>query len=147
MSPPRGRGGPNLDNVAYMQEVLDDSESVVDDNKTYAASQAPTSPGKERMNTSRRKSTRGNSTSPVNVHTDSDTTVHPRHDSIKSRPRDKDDRKMSSSSSSKKVTYAARPTTKHSRTSPLIQTSSTRRQSRDESSYYGVDPITTARSV
>ncbi len=138
------RGG-KLDNVAYMQEADDDTGSIIDDERTYAASQAPTSPGKERMNTGRKKSIRRNSMSPTNPLTDSDTTtVHPRRDS-KARPRERDEKK-SLSTSSKKVTYAPRPSMSHAKTSPVIQTPGSRRKSRDESSYYGVEPTITAAS-
>ncbi len=102
--------------VAYIQET-DDSGNAIEGTETYASSVAPSSPSKERMNTGKKKSRRGES-SPANGQTDSDsTTVHqPIRGDGDRRPRDKGKERAPGV---KKVTLAARPSPKHARTSPV----------------------------
>lgn len=125
--------------VAYMQEE-DDLGNIRGD-VTYAASAAP-SPSKERMNISRKKSRRDVSPSAANHFTDSDSTAHPSRRESRSnrsaRPRDRD---RSIPPEKKSVTLATRPMSRHSKSTPVIETSSQRRRSRDiEAAYYGANP-------
>ncbi|ERT02174.1 uncharacterized protein SPSK_05147 [Sporothrix schenckii 1099-18] len=128
--------------VAYMQEE-DDLGNVRGD-VTYAASAAP-SPSKERMNISRKKSRRDVSPSAANHFTDSDSTAHPRRresrSSKSSRPRGDRDRSVPPEKQA-----LTRPATRHSKSTPVIETASQRRRSRDnpEAVYYGADPASIA---
>ncbi|EFX01326.1 hypothetical protein CMQ_6268 [Grosmannia clavigera kw1407] len=117
--------------VAYMEEE-DDSGKVI--GVTYAASAAPSS-NKERMNTG--KSRRGESPGPVHGHNDSDSTAHARRGS-RSKPSRERDRSIPPVK--KAVTLASRPSTRHSRTAPDMETGHHHRRSRDEAEYYGIDP-------
>ncbi|OAA64488.1 hypothetical protein SPI_03135 [Niveomyces insectorum RCEF 264] len=121
-------------------EEEDDSGNIVD-GVTYAASTAA-SPTKEKMNISRKKSRRSGSPSAANAYVDSDSTLHPRPGpkmrSSKDRERDR-----SVPPSKRSVTLGSRPAgPKHSRTEPVLDPGKHRRRSRDESSYYGVNPAT-----
>ncbi|KIH88467.1 hypothetical protein SPBR_06993 [Sporothrix brasiliensis 5110] len=128
--------------VAYMQE--EDDLGNVHGDVTYAASAAP-SPSKERMNISRKKSRRDVSPSAANHFTDSDSTAHPRRresrSSKSSRPRGDRDRSVPPEKQA-----LTRPATRHSKSSPVIETASQRRRSRDnpEAVYYGADPASIA---
>ncbi|CAK7210066.1 hypothetical protein SEUCBS140593_000702 [Sporothrix eucalyptigena] len=125
--------------VAYMEE--EDDKGNIRDGVVYAASTAP-SPEKERMNISRKKSRRGESPSGANLHTDSDSTVHPSRRESRSGRSSRPPRDRSIPPEKKVVALSGRPMPRHSNTAPVIDTSShQRRRSRDiEPSYYGADP-------
>ncbi|KAL1903072.1 hypothetical protein Sste5346_000356 [Sporothrix stenoceras] len=124
--------------VAYMQEE-DDLGNIRGD-VTYAASAAP-SPSKEQMNS--RKKRRDASPSAPHHFTDSDSTVHPnRRDSRSSRSsRPRGDRDKSIPPTDRKA--LARPMSRHSKSTPVIETVPQRRRSRDlpEAAYYGANPV------
>ncbi|KAJ9142705.1 hypothetical protein NKR23_g6990 [Pleurostoma richardsiae] len=140
--------------VAYMEEVDEGGNAIEDTktyaNSTYAASTAP-SPPREQPNTgrTRRERSRRDSSSPGNGLTDSDSTAQPssaerRETKMKSSHRDRE-RAREKPSSGKKTVTINRPSAKHVKTAPILQTNSYRRPS-DDSSYYGVDPVTTTTS-
>ncbi|KAK4104773.1 hypothetical protein N658DRAFT_419304 [Parathielavia hyrcaniae] len=119
-------------------EDADESGNPIEESARYASSVAPSSPAKEQPNTGRaRNRARKGSSSPIttSVLTDSDTTVHPRRDSLKKPSKDRD----RSASSKKALMPASRPPVKHAKTTSSIP--HTRRDM--EATYYGVDPTIT----
>ncbi|KAK3327958.1 hypothetical protein B0T19DRAFT_400761 [Cercophora scortea] len=139
--------------IAFVDEV-DDQGNVIEGKRAYAkstyapSSYAPStyapsvaSPSKEKPNTgrARRERTRRDSSSPVtSALTDSDSTLHPRRDSLKKSPKE---REKSVSSTKKAMIPAMRPQPKHAKTTPP-----TLQRSHGEASYYGITPAVTASS-
>ncbi|KAK3366069.1 hypothetical protein B0T24DRAFT_411701 [Lasiosphaeria ovina] len=124
-------------------EDADESGNPIEKTARYAASSyaaSVVSPTKEKSNTSRtrREYPRRDSSSPITSGlTDSDSTLHPRGDSLRKATKDRN-----RSDSNKKVIMAskARPPVKHSKTTPSLP----RRDA--EATYYGVNPTVTAAS-
>lgn len=116
-----------------MEEEDDAGRIIEDKGVTYAASTV--GPAKERMNTG--KSRHGESPTMGHVHNDSDSTAR-----RVSRSKSSRDRERSIPPSKKSVTLATRPAARHSRTAPSMDATSHHRHSRDEASYYGLDPAT-----
>ncbi|KAK4241142.1 hypothetical protein C8A03DRAFT_41439 [Achaetomium macrosporum] len=119
-------------------EDADESGNIIEETARYASSVAPSSPAKEQPNTgrARRDKARRGSSSPVttSVVTDSDSTVHPRRDSLKKTSKDRD---KSVSSSKKALMASSRPPVKHTKTAPSVSRKDI------EATYYGVDPTVT----
>ncbi|GAB1314860.1 hypothetical protein MFIFM68171_05070 [Madurella fahalii] len=116
-------------------EDADEAGNIIEGTDRYASSVAPSSPAKEQPNTGRaRNKTRRGSSSPIttSVLTDSDSTVHPRRDTLKKSSKDRE-----KSVSKKALMAASRPPAKHAKTTPSVP----RREA--EASYYGVDPTVT----
>ncbi|KAL2142488.1 hypothetical protein VTI28DRAFT_1136 [Corynascus sepedonium] len=116
-------------------EDADESGNIIEGTGRYASSVAPGSPAKEQPNTgrARREKARRGSSSPIttSVVTDSDSTLHPRRDSLKKSSKDRE----KSASSKKALMAASRPAGgKHTKTTQSLP----RRAS--EAAYYGVDP-------
>jgi hypothetical protein len=120
-------------------EDVDESGNIIEGSYRYASSAAPSSPAKEQPNTSRtrREKTRRKSSSPVttSVLTDSDSTLHPRKDSLKKSNKDRE----KAAASKKALMAAQRPPPKHAKTAQGIPRKDI------EASYYGVD-VTPATS-
>ncbi|EAQ86070.1 hypothetical protein CHGG_07323 [Chaetomium globosum CBS 148.51] len=120
--------------VAHVEDV-DEFDNIIEGTGRYANSVAPSSPAKEQPNTgrARREKARRGSSSPIttSIVTDSDSTLHPRRDSLKKSSKDRE-----KSVSKKALMAASRPPVKHSKTAQGIPR-------RDESAYYGVDPTVT----
>jgi hypothetical protein len=120
--------------VAHVEDV-DEFDNIIEESCRYASSVAPGSPAKQQPNTgrARREKARRGSSSPIttSVVTDSDSTLHPRRDSLKKSSKDRE-----KSVSKKALMAASRPPVKHAKTAQGIPR-------RDESAYYGVDPTIT----
>ncbi|KAK4215956.1 hypothetical protein QBC37DRAFT_113591 [Rhypophila decipiens] len=116
--------------VAHVEEA-DDDGNVIEGTTSYAESVfAPSvaSPSKEREipNTGRTRNHRRNSISPTSGLTDSDSTLHPHGESLRSR----DERRFSRDKKAM-VPSNFRPPVKHAKTSPVVP---------KEAAYYGVTP-------
>lgn len=134
-------------------EDCDSDENPVEETRTYPASTVASSTIKERSNVGRmrkdskaRRTSASPATNPL-AHTDSDSTAHPgsplrRESSMRSKGKS---REKEETRPVKKVTVKRPPHT-HSKTTPVIQTSASRRP-HDEPSYYGVNPVTTSAST
>lgn len=121
-----------------MEEV--DDKGNVKDGATYAVSSGP-SPAKEKMNISKKQSPQRESPSGANMHTDSDSTLHPRRRESRSSRSSRHRDKSIPPPAKKTVTLSSRPVPRTSKTDTVLETAS-RRKSRDESAYYGFDPAT-----
>ena len=127
--------------VAHVEDV-DDEGNVIEGTDRYAETEydaSTVSPSKEREipNTgrTRRERTRRDSISPTSGLTDSDSTLHPRRDSLRSR---EPERRLSTRDNKKAMVPShIRPPVKHAKTTPSVP---------KEASYYGVTPPTVTPS-
>nr|CDP25342.1 Putative protein of unknown function [Podospora anserina S mat+] len=129
--------GRNRPSAACVEDA-DDAGTVFEGTARYATSCAPGSPIKQPANTGRvrREKSRKSETSPINAHTDSDSTLPRRERDSTKKPSTHRDK---STSASKKALMTSRPALKPTRTAPPDARYSRKSVDAHDAQYFGVN--------